>query len=366
MIVQNKPNSTNFGNITKFRVRTQDLEHFQKNIHKKFAPGQNLIFNENLIHPSIVTKITEQKNIEAIQASLSSRGFQTNESLRLNSKDKHYNIYLVNEEKDLKKVFKNAAGFTSKIKAYFQMLKNIKWATTQIQPKNQFDKQVTTTLGLLKFSDEASQKFEQFAEKHGAKEFRYIAKQNGEIGLKPVSNKPTDGIKFKVPVKNIETFFETTFDRMANYLNKKNKPATFILDNPRYEQFEENFEKLEYGDWASKNLKYKGFDVEIPKAEDPKNTVDVYLFTSDNAQKKLSRKFDGPVSLLNFLKDAIKASSTTQKFSKMVGGATKDIHYKDAADFLLEHEINKHQNNRFKKLIEKMNLKEIDFKPKDN
>jgi len=364
MIVQNKPNSTNFGSITKFKVRAQDVEHFQNNIHKKFKPGENIVFSENLLHETLIGKLTSQENFNAIHLDLKNRGFNINDSFRLNSEDKHVNIYLVNERKDIKKITKKTAGIFNQVKYFFHMIKNATWANAQIKPQTEFEKQAAGTLTILKFTDEASADFEKFAKKNGAKEFNYVAKKDGGIDLKSDANR--DGIKFKMQVKDAETFFDTTFERINSYLEKKNKSATYVLENPRYNEFEENYENLRFGHWASQNLRNKGFDVAIPKGEDPNKTVDLYFLTTDEAQKKLQKKFDGPKGFLGFVADSIKANFNAKYFSRMVGGAENDIHYKDAATFLYEHDLNAHQNNRFQKLVGDMNFKEIEYKPKDN
>lgn len=365
MIIQNKANSTNFGSINKFRVKPQDLEHFKNNINTKFKPGQNFIFNEHLLHEPAVTKILEQGSLATIKEDLSLKGFHFNDSFRLNSSEKHFNIYLVNEPKDIKKVFGKTTGLINQIKTYRNMVKNVNWAKEQIKPQNEEDKKALIALSLLKFTDEASEKFQAFAQKHGAQEFQYIAKKDGGMKLKPLTGKPADGIKFTMPVKDTETFFDTTFERINNYLTKKGKKATYIVENPRYDEFEEQFEKLEYGEWSAKNLQNKGFNVAIPVGESTDNAIDLYVFTSKDAKKKLDSQFAGIKGLLGFTADIRKANFVTKIFSKMVGGAHNDVHYSDAAKFLYQHELNKHQNNRFQKTIEKMNLKEIEFKAKD-
>ena len=177
-----------------------------------------------------------------------------------------------------------------------------------------------------------------------------------------ITKKPLDVIKFKVQAKDTETFVDYTVERMNNAWVKKNKKATMILENPRYDQYEEGFEKIHFGQWASLNLNRRGFQTSIPVGLDPESAFDCYFFTSEKAQKQVLKKFYGLKASMGLLVDAIKAVSTSTKFSKTVGGAYNDVHYTDAYNFLYEHEVNKHQNNRFQKFLKKFNVKEVQYK----
>jgi hypothetical protein len=181
----------------------------------------------------------------------------------------------------------------------------------------------------------------------------------------PVTGKrPVDVIKFTIKSKDTDAFLDKTMPDINANLIRKKKTAGIILENPRYNEFEEHFEKLQYGSWAAQNLKNtKGYDVAIPKAENPDGDYDIYLVLSDKANKQSDKKFGGLRGFLNFAVDVLKATATTNRFSRQVGGAGNDIHYSDAAQFLYEHEVNKHQHNRFQKYLSKLNVKTVEYKP---
>lgn len=178
--------------------------------------------------------------------------------------------------------------------------------------------------------------------------------------------KPLNGIKFKVKAEDCDIFFDKTFEKMNDVFIKKQKNATLILENPRYDEFEDSFEEIKFANWASQNLNRKGFQTSIPSALDPDGSFDLYILTSQKAQENLSKKFFGFRSIPALFIDSFKAISTSNKFSRMVGGAKYDIHYADAYNFLYEHEVNKHQNNRFQKFIKGLNIKEVEYKPPNN
>ncbi|MEI8377889.1 MAG: hypothetical protein WCF95_05045 [bacterium] len=178
-----------------------------------------------------------------------------------------------------------------------------------------------------------------------------------------ITKKPLDIIKFKVKSKDCDTFLNTTFAKMNDVLVKKEKYAVLVLENPAYKDFESNFKETHFAHWASLNLNRKGFETSIPSTLDPNATCNFYLLTSERSYEKLAKKFYGIKSLTKLLVDNVKALSTSMSFSRMVGGAGRDIHYSDAYTFLYDHEVNKHQTNRFQKFLNKMNVKEVDYKP---
>lgn len=176
--------------------------------------------------------------------------------------------------------------------------------------------------------------------------------------------KPVDVIKFTIKAKDSDVFFDKTMTDINDRLVRTQRTAGIILENPRYNEFEEHFEKLRYGNWAAQNLKNtKGYDVAIPKGENPDGSFDLYLVMSQKANKIGDKKFGGFKGFVNFVVDAFKANVTANRFSSQVGGARHDVHYSEAAQFLFDHELNKHQHNRFQKYLNKLNVKTVEYKP---
>ncbi|MDD3420493.1 MAG: hypothetical protein PHE78_07860 [Candidatus Gastranaerophilales bacterium] len=176
--------------------------------------------------------------------------------------------------------------------------------------------------------------------------------------------KPVDVIKFTVKNADSDIFFDTTFERFNQGLIKKQKTATMILENPGYDEYEENFEKLRFGNWAAQNLKMtKGYDVAVPKGTKESGSFDLYFFMTKEADKKLTKNFDSFKGFVNRMVDIVKSNYTTKKFSRSVGGAKYDIHYVDAYNFLADHELNRLQQNRFQKMLSTMNVKTVKYKP---
>lgn len=177
------------------------------------------------------------------------------------------------------------------------------------------------------------------------------------------SKKPVDVIKFTVKNADSDLFFDTTFERFNQNLIKKQKSATMILENPGYDEYEESFEKLQFGNWAAQNLKNKGYNVEVPKGANESGSFDLYFFMSKQADKKLNKNFNSFKGFVDRITDVLKSNLTVKKFSRSVGGAQYDLHYTDAANFLVEHEINRRQSTRFQKMLSTMNVQTVKYKP---
>jgi len=177
------------------------------------------------------------------------------------------------------------------------------------------------------------------------------------------SAKQADIIKFKIKTEHSDRFFLETFDRFENHFIDKGKTAVLIFENPRFQNFEDKFCKIEYGTWASNNLNNKGYETSIPKSLQLKGDFDLYFFMSSKAQKKLSRNFESLKGVFNYAVDAVKASIQTKKFSRQVGGARNDTHYSQAAEFLFHHELNKYQDKRFQKMLKKFQIQEVKYNP---
>jgi hypothetical protein len=362
MIVQNIPNSTNFGSITKYRVKAKDLEHFQANIYKKFDSGANFVFAENVIHTPTIQKITKPENFSEVHEALEKRGYSYNDSFRLNSKNEHYNIYLVNEDKDIELLHKQT-NLRKQFKHLFHLSRKLLWARSEIKPQNDFDKQVAQTLGVLKFTDELSEKFEQLTKKHGMREFDYSVRKNGAMALKELNN-PIDGVRFRMKTSDADEFVDSVTEKMGAALKRQNKEQNFIVENPRYIEYEEKFTELQFGNWASQNLNYRGYQTAIPVGENPQAELDFYVFTSEKANKTLKNKFEGFKSVPEYVVDTVKAKSVAEGFSNEVDGAQNDIHFTDAYNFLYEHELNRLQNERFQKVLKTMNIRDVEYKPR--
>jgi len=177
--------------------------------------------------------------------------------------------------------------------------------------------------------------------------------------------KPIDCFIFKVKAKDLGKFGQNELLKMNYSLFNKNKPYQIIFENPEYNRYVQSVQYMKYTNWATKNLKNRGFDIKSPIATDPETIFKVCLVKSTKANKLFDKKFTGIRDYINYHIAIFKSVKTTQKLIQSMNGEM-DAFDATAIKFLYRHEMNKFDGNRFQKFLSKFNIREIEYKPKNN
>lgn len=169
-----------------------------------------------------------------------------------------------------------------------------------------------------------------------------------------------DAIVFKVKVKDLN-YFE------ANYMNLLNKDESIgyaIIENPKFVDFFNQIQPIQHKEWAALHLQKRGFNVTMPKGQNLDDTLDVVLLKSQDAIEQYQILFESKYYKKKFDKQAKKCSKAAYRdFYREVGNPYKDIHYKDAADYLKLSVINELGAYHFNNLLDTLKIRKFNYKP---
>jgi uncharacterized protein YkuJ len=185
----------------------------------------------------------------------------------------------------------------------------------------------------------------------------------------------TEGVSLTVKVKDLEKLKQTH----AKAVKEKGveRAGILVVENPYFEKFRAESEKMPFSRWAAKNISQKfGEDVPFPDGDNPEDVLKAYILKDKYLKTHYDKAFKNPIINFAFKKNI---GFAVNKYWELVEKSWKeldnimgdspiepknDIHFNAAADFLRMEVRNEQSHSTFQEILGNYAIKHFEYKPK--
>jgi len=168
-------------------------------------------------------------------------------------------------------------------------------------------------------------------------------------------------LNYKVKSSDLEEFKKEA----QRHLNEHEEGQSYIIEGPRYKSLKEFTNELQYKTFAVGNLQKKGYDVSLPKEEDPNAILNIYVFANPEAAAHYNSTFIDNNAKLNEIANR-KGQDFAREFDRLVGGTEGRPYDNEAENLLFQTAFAKQYQKSFNYLLDKFYVRTINYKGKND